>query len=123
MSIELKSSEGLEFYFSNIGWAFYLNIAIEYGWKEKGSLSPEGWKGQWNGAYDISEGQLVSEADAKSMASALEAYLGDPNKINVAKAMAKEFEKVCIPVDVDENDREFLTEYISFATKSEFRIW
>ena len=123
MSIELKSSEGLEFDFSNIGWAFYLNIAIEYGWKEIGSLPPESWKGQWNGAYDMSEGQLVSEADAKNMASALEKYLKDPNKIKVAKAMAKEFEKVGIPIEVDENDEEFLSEYITFAKKSEFRIW
>ncbi|WP_286716414.1 hypothetical protein [Thalassolituus sp. UBA2009] len=123
MSIDLKNSEGLEFDISNIGWAFYLNIAIEYGWKEKGTLPPEGWQGQWNGAYDMSEGQLVSEADAKNMASALETYLEDPNKINVAKAMAKEFEKVGIPVEVDENDKEFLSEYIISAKKSEFRIW
>lgn len=71
----------------------------------------------------MSEGQLVSEADVKNMASALEKYLKDPNKIKVAKAMAKEFEKVGIPIEVDENDEEFLSEYITFAKKSEFRIW
>lgn len=127
MSVDLRNKQGQEFYFSSVSWAFYLNLAIIYGWKTAGTLAPEEWdtaQGKWQGVYDWNAGQTVTEFDANAFASALKKYLDDPNGNLKANALAKELGKaIGADVVVNSEDRELIISFISFATSGEFQIW
>lgn len=128
MSVDLQSTNGTDFSFSALGWAFYLNLAeICYDWEKAGTLQPIEWsssEGPWEGAYDWNAGQLVTLDDASGLAAALEAYLADPEGVDVANALAQDLGKVVgaeITLHVD--DRAFVERFVQFARQGEFRIW
>jgi hypothetical protein len=128
MSIDLRNINGDEFFFSNIGWAFYLNLAeILYGWKKSGTQQPKEWSssdGQWQGAYDWNAGQIVTTQDALAFSAALDKYLADPERKIKAKALAKDLGKaVGFEVSVDENDDEYVRSFIQFTNSGEFEVW
>ena len=126
MSMDLKNSKNEWCCFSNTGWAFYLNLAVDYGWKEAGTSAPKEWDishGEWTGVYDWNAGQIVSISDSENLVAALKAYLDDPDRRLKAKALSKEFSENGIPVELDDSDRKFVEEFISFADKNSFEIW
>jgi hypothetical protein len=128
MSVDLRNEAGREFYFSTIGWAFYLNLAaIHYGWNKSGTQPPRecaSSEGPWLGAYDWNAGQIVTARDAKGLAEALAKYLADPNGKSKAKALAQELEKVIgTDVSIDEEDDTYINSFIEYANCGGFEIW
>ncbi|GHS88538.1 hypothetical protein FACS189487_07010 [Campylobacterota bacterium] len=128
MSVELRNATGKEFYFSTIGWAFYLNLAtIYYGWEKSGTQPPKEWRDsecKWSGDYDWNAGQIVTAQDAKAYAVTLTKYLADPNRKSNAKALAQELGKVIeTDVSVDENDDAYINSFIEYANSGGFEIW
>jgi hypothetical protein len=61
-------------------WARAYALAIEGGWEPLGTLPSkylsEEDKKTWEGNYDSNDGQVITDEDARSMASALETMLG-----------------------------------------------
>ena len=80
MSIHLRSHDGAQLNLSGGHWAVYLNVAQAFGWQPQGTLAPPQWpQGQaWAGAYDSSDGQIVSEADARALAETLNGAIRSP---------------------------------------------
>jgi len=128
LSVDLRNDAGKEFYFSTIGWAFYLNLAaIHYGWKQSGTRPPREWpasEGPWSGAYDWNAGQIVTAQDAKAYADALAKYLADPRGKEKAQALAQELAKaIGVDVSADENDDTYVNSFIEYANSGGFEIW
>jgi hypothetical protein len=126
MSFDLRNNQDEEFYFSTIGWAFYLNLATIYDWKMSGTLAPPEWdsnQGVWEGAYDWNAGQTVTESDAIAIANALEKYLTDANRHIKAKVLAKELSKATGTEVAINDDQMFIASFIRFAKNGEFTIW
>lgn len=74
MGFHLRSvSSGKTIHVSGGHWAVYLNVAEAFGWKPAGTVAPPGSASgkPWNGQYDSNDGQLVTDADAKSLAAIL----------------------------------------------------
>lgn len=80
MAVELKSRRGKALKLTDEHWSVFLNVAQAHGWKPAGTLAPVGWPGGevWPGQYASSDGQRVSDDDARAMARVLyEAATGD----------------------------------------------
>lgn len=89
MGVDLRNSEGAQQRLSGTGWSFYLNLAERYGWEPTGTLPPTGVSVEtWDRSYEACAGQVVSAADAASMANALKRALADPNRTTVERAVA-----------------------------------
>jgi hypothetical protein len=73
MSVQLVNSRGSLFSTTHGHWGVYLTVATLFGWKPAGTLPPPDLpEGEhWHGGYDSSDGQIVSEDEAKSLASVL----------------------------------------------------
>ncbi|WP_284195624.1 hypothetical protein [Chitinimonas prasina] len=126
--MDLRNKHGQEFYFTTIGWAFYINLAIlHYGWEAIGTVAPRNWDGDkspWQGEYDWNAGQVVAAQDAIAFAIALNAYIADPAREEKKALLAKMFhEEAGISVELDVDDRELITAFIEFALKGEFETW
>ena len=70
MAINLKSQSGKTIKLTTRYWTVVLTLAQTFGWSPAGTLAPIGWSGpgEWGGAYDTNDGQVVSEDDAKGLA-------------------------------------------------------
>lgn len=128
MSVDLRNSDGEEFSFSTIGWAFYLNLAaIHYGWRRAGTQPPDGWsesEGAWQGAYDWNAGQRVTTQDAAEFSFALERYLADPQGKERAKALAIELSQaVGFEVAANQDDDKEIGSFVRYAKRGGFSIW
>lgn len=73
MAIDLRNHSGQTIKLTTRHWTVMLTLAQTFGWVPAGTIAPSGWNGpgEWGGAYDTNDGQLVSEDDAKSLASHL----------------------------------------------------
>lgn len=112
MNIVLKRRDNEKLTISMFDWCFYLNLADAYGWKPKGTLPPENYDddGAWHGRYDLKEGQIVSEQDAKALIEALCNATND-------KAYEHRVEDVYLPLQSD------LREVFSVHSMPEFDPW
>ncbi len=56
-------------------WAVFLTLAQSYGWKPEGTKAPANLPAseQWGGRYDTSDGQTVTDSDARKLAEVLHA--------------------------------------------------
>jgi len=80
MSYDLESlRSGEEFSFSLFVWPRLLGLAKRYGWKPEGTLAPLGWPENkpWTGRYDWNDGAVVTQSDARALATAVEHLLLD----------------------------------------------
>ncbi|MBB3919730.1 hypothetical protein [Rhizobium fabae] len=70
MAIHLRKQSGKTINLSTRHWTVMLTLAETFGWSPAGTIAPVGWNGpgEWGGAYDTNDGQLVSDDDAKSLA-------------------------------------------------------
>jgi|SRR5471030_237080 len=75
MSIYLKNPAGKTINLSNGHWSVYLTLAQCFGWKPTGTQRPPSvpLSLEWKNGYDSSDGQIVTDADAKSLAQILHA--------------------------------------------------
>lgn len=62
-------------------WAVLLNVAKCYGWVPSGTRPPANWPASrpWTGAYDTSDGQIVTDTEAKELARILHAAAKGPD--------------------------------------------
>jgi hypothetical protein len=127
MSISLVNSNGNKTEISNIGWAFYLNLASAfYGWIEAGTDAPDDWDSsqEWEGHYDWNAGQIIRSDDAENFAKALEKYLVDPARFEKANSLAQELSNIVgYEVTADLNDHSFVSNLIAALKDEEIRIW
>ena len=80
MSILLRSRQGKTFALSAGHWAVLLNVARCYGWTPAGTLPPADWPATqaWTGQYDTSDGQVVTTAEATTLAKTLHSAAAGP---------------------------------------------
>ncbi|WP_349656639.1 hypothetical protein [Xanthomonas sp. 10-10] len=125
MGVDLKNKAGTEFYFSTVGWSFYLNLASVYGWKPEGTSPPLDWinTDPWGAHYDWNAGQSVAESDARELTAALGRYLSDPNRTERALDIAKKFEEIGVFVAIPDSEDGFIEKFIAFARGGAFEIW
>lgn len=73
MAVDLKSKRGKTFQTSDEHWSVFLNVAQRYGWQPAGTVAPRSWPrgAVWSGQYATSDGQGVSDEDARALAAAL----------------------------------------------------
>ncbi len=132
MGMDLVSESGAEFRVTGSGWAYYLNLAKEYGWNPEGTERPQGASSsrKWSGHYDSNEGQRVSKRDAAAMALALEAALADPNRAARGAALAERLIAAVraatgassYTMRVDGDDSAYLRSLIEFLRGGSFEI-
>ncbi|WP_249061549.1 hypothetical protein [Xanthomonas nasturtii] len=125
MGVDLKNKAGTEFYFSTIGWSFYLNLASIYGWKPEGTSPPPDWidRRPWGSHYDWNAGQSVADSDARELAAALGRYLVDPHRYEREPLIAKKFSEAGISVAVPNSEDAFIEKFVVFAKSGAFEIW
>ena len=77
MAFNLRSKSGATGKIDGGHWAVFLTLAQSYGWKPEGTLAPAGFPEteKWGGRYDTSEGQTVTDADAKQLGTVLYAAI------------------------------------------------
>jgi hypothetical protein len=87
MAFDLRNNSGGTLRDSGGHWAVFLTLAQAYGWKPAGTGRPAHLPQteKWNGRYDSSDGQVVTEEDAKSLARVLHAAAVS-QQVNVALA-------------------------------------
>jgi hypothetical protein len=85
MSLDLRNSSGDSIRVSGGHWAVFLTLAQAFGWKPAGTKRPSNLpiSQGWSGRYDSSDGQTVTDADAKLLAQVLHAAAVSP-KLTVA---------------------------------------
>ena len=127
MSVDLRNSAGEEWSISTIGWAFYLNLAMAYGWEPAGTQAPAEWseeEDQWTGAYDWNAGQRVSAEDGRGFAAALLDYLDDDRRRDRASHLARELgSAIGCEITVEEDDEQLVRGLVALVTRGEFEIW
>jgi hypothetical protein len=136
-SITLTNRFGETFDFGNTAWCFLLNLAERYGWKPVGTEAPKDWDEpeEWPGTYDSSDGQIVTQPDAKALARAVATALDDDHLQNEAADLEAEFrrgveERVgpelasVYEVGLGEEDvyRPYLEDFIRFCNEGAFEI-
>ena len=84
MSIYLLNETGEGFHFDNESWRQVLHLARLFGWQPAGTLGPRDYCNDdptrdpgWAGSYDTSDCQLVTAADGRALADAVERSLPD----------------------------------------------
>ncbi len=132
MGMDLVSESGAEFRATGSGWAYYLNLAEEYGWKPAGTERPRRASifRKWSGHYDTNEGQRVSKRDAAAMALALEAALSDPDRAARGAALAERLTAAVraatggssYTMRADGDDSAYLRSLIDFLRRGGFEI-
>jgi hypothetical protein len=83
MGFDLTSNSGEAYQLRTHAWTLLLYIAEAYGWKQQGTLAPEGVRsGEWDGGYATNDGQFISAEDAAELAAAWERMLADPRRVD-----------------------------------------
>jgi hypothetical protein len=133
MGMDLVGEAGATFRATGSGWAYYLNLAQEYGWKPAGTRRPRGLISmfrRWPGHYDSNDGQRVSKQDAAAMATALESALADPGRETRGAALAERLTQAVrdatgdasYTMRVDGDDSAFIQTLIVFLRSGGFEI-
>jgi len=126
MSVDVYGNSGEETFFSNAGWAFVLNFAMEYGWHPAETMAPPNHK-DWDGNYDAAEGQTISASDAEALATALSRGLDAPDRSERSKEVAAKLtHEVGASIDAFEfspQSVEHWKNFINIARKGSFVIW
>lgn len=89
MGYDLINSAGASHQWRAMGWWNLLNLAVEYGWRPRGTRIRSGDTPSWNGNYFENAGQEVSAEDAASLADAMERMLADVKREDVAKRVTR----------------------------------
>lgn len=73
MGVDLRNNAGNTIKLTYRHWAVMLTRAETFGWQPAGTIAPKDWDGtdEWTGRYDSSDGQLVTDEDAKNLAKHL----------------------------------------------------
>ena len=135
MGVDLNSESGDSTSFGYGGWSMLLDLAQHYGWKPLGTEPPEDLAAEdWDRDYDSSDGQLVTAADAASLAAALERAAADPqlhtvvmgmdetNRETIVEQVGPELAASYVGVDDFEEYRDSLLEFAAFCQEGAFRI-
>lgn len=77
MGMDLEGQNGRYFRFNIWGWANVLDLAQSYGWRPRGTVLGDEWKG----GYDTNDGQIVTEEDAQDIAEALRLAVEDEGEL------------------------------------------
>lgn len=107
MGVSLSSLSGNDFDFSTSAWSFVLNLAIQYGWKQMGTIPPENWrkarenegKEAWSGDYETQctwkpgdafspEDSVVEEKQEEAWSGEYEMFGGQVVQAADAQALA-----------------------------------
>src|SRR5687768_15310777 len=85
MSFDLRNRGGDHVRVSGGHWAVFLTLAEAFGWRPARTIAPHGWPASqsWSGRYDSSDGQTVSDIDAKALAQHLHGAAVSP-KVELA---------------------------------------
>lgn len=62
-----------EIHLPHAAWLALIDLATRYGWKPRGTIRP----GNWDGAYHLPVGQMISSDDCRALAAALDNALLD----------------------------------------------
>ena len=126
MSVDVYGNSGEETFFSDAGWAFLLNFAMEYGWHPAGTKAPPNQQ-DWDGNYDAPEGQTISASDAEALAIALSRSLDAPDRLVRSQAVAAKLtHEVGASIDAFEfspQSVEHWQGFIDIARKGSCVIW
>ena len=57
--------------FSAGAWDYCLEVAVAFGWKPAGTVTPLDFSGEWSGTYCSNDFQIVTDKDARALAAAL----------------------------------------------------
>jgi len=84
-AFDLRNQAGNTLRVSGGHWAVYLTLAETFGWIPKGTERPKNLPENqpWNGQYASSDGQFVTDNDAKALAKILHGVAVNP-KISIA---------------------------------------
>jgi hypothetical protein len=69
MTYVLSSSKE-DFWCNEAFWSTAFDVAVAFGWHPSGTDNYE-WEGEWNGGYFSTDGQTVTDQDAKELGTAL----------------------------------------------------
>ncbi len=136
MGVDLISESGNVAGFGYGGWSMLLEIARRYGWEPQGTTAPAGLDAaDWDSAqYESSDGQMVTCADAKLIAGALEKAVTDPElRVTVMRMDAESRQAVLERVGPElaasyvgvrsfDEYRDCLREFAAFCRQGAFRV-
>lgn len=116
-----------DFRFNIFAWREILMLAIDYGWKPKGTFENNG-KGEilpreeapdWSGTYFTNDGQIADQEDAKNLAEALEKALMD-----IPYKRIKHTEKISSPLKYwsGKGGKKYIKAFIKFCKDGEFYL-
>ena len=104
MGIDLINEKKKGFGVSWVGWRGLLDMAVDHGWKPKGTLLFDRYRLYRELGYCRNDGHLVTPDDSGAIADALMKALKD--------------------VDVtDPRDAAFIKRFIDYCRQGAFRIW
>ena len=121
MGVDLIGDNGRAFYFSNAGWR-HLRAFAEAG----------GWKGGRRSA-DEEDTEVVSAEEARALADAIEAGMGDGEPPEVARRLSDRLTELLVvpsqsaifsnePVRINERGVQHWRDFIRFARATGFSI-
>jgi hypothetical protein len=137
MSFDFTSDSGATQDIGTGGWTLLLYLAEAYGWGKEGTHPPEGVPpGEWEGDYASNDGQYVSKEDAYALASALERFLADPDRVTKVREVAIQLENDLVEAmrglgleqpapenhDLYPIDEDHLKSLVAFWREGGFRI-
>jgi hypothetical protein len=96
MAMDLISESGEEFSWGYSDWIWVLWLARAYGWEPAGAVPMEQHSRRSptrRVGYATNDGQRVQVADARRLADALDRVLGDPDRHETAKRLARQVNK------------------------------
>jgi hypothetical protein len=136
MAMHLHGVKG-DFGWNAFSWIKLLRLAQNYGWQPAGTtISAAELKsmpnGKWDGNYTTNDRQIVSAADAKALASALDRAIKDiPSDDVIAQYRAPSGGIQILPNPPEISDLDWfcgaeskaeIREFISFCNRGEFQI-
>ncbi|MDK2126536.1 hypothetical protein [Parachitinimonas caeni] len=94
MSVQLRSADGSEISLAGRYWSFFLCLAKTCEWKPAGTKKPEKWGffKRWDGNYESSDGQQVTDSDAREFSDALNRCYYSKHCFDIMAAVAEEIE-------------------------------
>lgn len=127
MGVDLYNVHGDYYRFSSVAWTHVLALAEQYGWKPTGTRrgNPQVPEGDWDGNYTSNSGQLVTEADARALADALERALPDiPGRADTREAVVPGASTITLhPLEFFRSaGKAKVTGFIDYCRKGGFRI-
>ena len=133
MAFDLINNAGATIRVSGGHWAVFLTLAESYGWKPGGTKRPHDLPPSetWTGRYDSSDGQTVTDSDARRLAEVLHATAVSPQLSTALSDVIRHIESVVeaaginIPDQMRMRPEHFSEEFsplLMFLYQGEFTI-